>query len=215
MKTIIKICMVAAMVWGGIAYANAQSAASSSKQVVQITEAPQGAAQQQEQPAMIDDRDEEPQRADRGFPMPDEVEKLLRDGKAKEAANVYEKFYAQQKTKASPYDLLYNACGFYGWAKEIDPSYKEKFEELLKEMFEQFPDEPEVLLMQITPETSDEEIVELMTKAIAKNPELSILYEYRGRALMNLERTKEACQDFEKLSRKEMMPEYWPCKDLE
>lgn len=215
MKTIIKICMVAAMVWGGIAYANAQSAASSSKQVVQITESPQGAAQQQEQPAMIDYRDSANQRSDRGLPMPIEIENMLRAGKVKEAVSAYEKFQAQQKTKASPYDLLYNACGFYGWAKELDPSYKEKYDECQKEMFKQFPDEPEVLLMQITPETSDEEIVELMNKAIAKEPQLTIFYEYRGRALMNLERTKEACQDFEKLSNKDMMPEYWPCKGLE
>lgn len=212
MKTSARFLIVAAFVLAGMEYVNAQAAARSSKEVISIedNDTPDG---------VTDTTILTLPRSDRGIPTPPYIEKLLADGKISEALNEFEKFKtAQQKAKANPYHLLYCEMTIYQQAQMGDPAnsaqYAEKIETLRQEIIKKYPNVSDTYILLIDNNTPDEKIVELTTKAIELDPDNISAYDYRGHALFNLGRTKEACQDFEKLPRKNYMPEYWPCKDL-
>ncbi len=191
-------------------YAHAQSASRSTKEVVetvsdttmQITAA---------------DTIQDDYRSERGIPTPPHIEKLLAEGKITQALNEFEKFKASQK-KANPYHLLYCEMTIYQQAQMGDPAnsatYAQKANALRQEIIAKYPNMSDTYLLQIDANTPDDKIVELATKAIELDSENIAAYDYRGKALLNLGQTKEACADFEKLPWKGGMPEYWNCNNL-
>lgn len=212
MKTIVRFCMAGCLVLAGVGYAAAQSAASSSRDFPPT--------ENNSAVATIPQTDTvDMSRPDRGIPMPSHIEKLFQDGKVSEALVEFNKFKAtQQKTKANPFDLLYLEMTVYEHAASNDyansKQYGQKADAIRLEIIEKYPNVSDTYLLQIDMDTPDEKVVELATKAIELDPENTGAYNYRGRALLNLKKTKEACADFEKLPWKGNMPEYWQCKDL-
>ncbi len=212
MKTTAPFLISVALFLAGPGYANAQSAAQSNKEVHPI-ENNAGTV-----PQTIETTISEPEQPDRGIPMPPHIEKLFMEGKTTEALNAFNTFKATQK-KANPFHLLYLEMTVYEHARMNNPTnsqYAEKIKTLRQEIIEKYPNESDAYLLLIENGMPDEKIVELATKALEIDPENIGAYNYRGHALFNLGRTKEACQDFEKLpqSMRSGMPEYWQCKDL-
>lgn len=207
MKALIKILLSGSLVCAGYGYASAQSAASSSKEVIEQQLDTVG--------SQIPDVDtiQTDFRTNRGIPTPPHVEKLLTEGNVAQALSEFEKFKTKQK-KVNPYHLLYCEMTVYQQASMQDSNYFQKAEDLRQEIINKYPDVSDTYLLRIEANTTDKEIVELTTKAIELDPENISAYDSRGRALFNLKQIKEACADFEKLPWKGNMPEYWECNKL-
>lgn len=230
MNTIFKACFVCILLLNGFRHASAQSTASSSNAVSSTTpnlsankssvqEQPQ--IQQRQLPATTSVQNNnasiEPYKSTRGIPMPVEVERLVGAGKIAEALAEFENLKKSQ-TKADKFDLQFLEMTIYREAVYTDPNnaaeYKAKEETLVKQLIEQFPNVSDAVLLQLTPESSNEDIIRITTKAIELDQTNLFAYEQRGRVLYMIGKTKEACADFEKLPYKNTLPEYQWCKGL-
>ncbi|MCM1170014.1 MAG: tetratricopeptide repeat protein [Bacteroides sp.] len=227
MKTIASFCLACALLVCGFESSFAQSAASSSKDVTPTD--PNNPAnrplQSQNQiqtfgniqPIPNSDGSIEPYKVTRGLPMTAEMERLLGIGKTQEALIEFEKL-KKSNPKATKFDLLYLEMTIYREAAYNDPDsasvYAQKEKDLVAQLTEQFPNMSDVVMLQLTPNSSYEEIINVTSKAIELDQTNTIAYEQRGRILFMVGRTKEACADFEHLPYKTSLPEYQWCKDL-
>ncbi|MCH5243932.1 MAG: hypothetical protein J1F29_03440 [Lentimicrobiaceae bacterium] len=212
MKTLIKLLLAGSLFFAGLGFASAQSAASSTREVVATTT--------DTSTSIVETMDTflPEQLQERGIPTPPHIEKLFAEGNVTQALNEFEKFKEKQK-KANPYDLLHCEMTVYQQALIIDPSnnaYAQKVTALRQELIERYPNVSDTYILQIDDNKTPEEIVELANKALDLDPENVHAYEQRGRALFKLNQIKEACADFEKMpmSWKNVMPEYWECRKL-
>lgn len=209
MKTLAQFFLGGALLFC-FGYAHAQSAARSTKEVVETVS-------DTTLQITATDTIQTDYRSERGISTPPHIEKLLAEGKITQALNEFEKFKASQK-KANPYHLLYCEMTIYQQAQMGDPAnsatYAQKANALRQELIAKYPNMSDTYLLQIDENTPNDKIVELTTKAIELDPDNINAYDYRGHALYMLKQIKEACADFEKLPWKGNMPEYWQCKDL-
>lgn len=139
--------------------------------------------------------------AQRGIPMPQAISDLLWQGLVDSAIVEFEVFKKQQ-TKADPYHLLYVEMTFYRDAQMADvanaESYKAKYDALYQQILKKYPERSDTYLLQITPESTPERIIELTTKAIKADPTNWGAYQMRSGALYQLGRNKEAAADVRK-----------------
>lgn len=208
MKTSIKILLSCALIFAGVGYATAQSAAKSSRDVAEV------ASDTTNSP--ITDTIQTEFRSERGITTPIHIEKLIQEGKITEALKEFEKFKESQK-KSNPYHLLYCEMTVYQQAQSMDPSnprYEQKAEEIRQTLIANYPNEPDTYLLQIDENTPNDKIIELTSKTIELDPLNIDAYDQRGHAFYNLGQIKEACADFQKLPWKGNMPEYWKCEQL-
>lgn len=209
MRTLTRLFLSGALLFC-IGFANAQSAARSSRDITPLEPDNPANAPQTEQPDTSDFR------SSRGTPMPSYIDKLFQEGKVKEAFLEFERFKNSNK-KIPDFDLLYleytayQQAAMHDWNNE---TYRTKMEEIKKDIVNKFPNNSESYLLQIEEDMSEEQKIELATKAIEADPSNEMAYRERGRALMSVKKTKEACEDLEKVSYKSKLMEYQSCKDL-
>lgn len=209
MKATFKSLLALAVLLTGLGHIKAQSAASSSKKVVEESNAEVPVV-----PMAVDDTSMYSYR--RGIPLPDNIQGLIDKGDITGAIKEFDKFSTtMKKAKADPYQLKHCEMVLYIMAQSHDPAngkqYFQKAESIRQELITKYPNVSDAYLLQIDFDTPDDKIVELATKAIELDSENLHAYEQRGRALFHLEKIKEACQDLEKLPWKASLPEYWPC----
>ncbi len=134
--------------------------------------------------------------------MPKNVSELLWSGKVDSAISEFEVFKKAQSKTADPYDLLYVEMTVYRDAQMADvskaESYKAKYDALFQQILKKYPDRSDTYLLQVTPESTPEQIIELTTKAIKSDPTNWGAYQMRSRALYQLGRNEEAAADAQK-----------------
>lgn len=134
----------------------------------------------------------------RGISMPQNVTNLLWGGKVDSAIVEFEAFKKIQAS-ADPYHLLYVEMTVYRDAQIADAAnaekYKIKYDALLQQILKKYPDRSDTYLLQITPESTPEQIVDLTTKAINADPTNLGAYQMRSNALYQLGKTAEAEAD--------------------
>lgn len=188
----------------------AQSAAGSSKDVTPENVGTTPVVQNQS----VDVQDTVSQ-SKRGIPMPQNIGKLIEQGNDVQAIEEFSKFKKKQR-RADKFHMAYLEMTLYRDLSFFCPSKSEQYSSLAKSLVDQmvqdFPDVSDVYLLQIQPESTPEEIIDLTTKAIDSDPENISAYEMRARALFQLGKTEEGCLDFGKLPHKNQMPEYWQCE---
>lgn len=150
----------------------------------------------------------------RGIPMPQDIQRLIEEGKDIQAIDEFSKFKKKQR-KADKFSIAYLEMSLYRNLAMFCPSksnqYSSQAQFMINRIIQDFPDESDVYLLQIRPESTPEQIIELSTKAIKADPENINAYEVRARALFQLGKSEEGCADLEKIPYKSEMTEYWQC----
>ena len=213
MKTIVKFCVTGYLVIAGFGYTVAQSAASSSKDVISTnndTIVKNVSAFMSTMDTITEDWGSK-----RGIPTPPHITTLIQEGKIQEALNEFETFKTmQQKKRADAYDLLYCEMTIYeqlSMLPGVNKEYAQKMEILKQEIITKYPNRSDSYTLQIELNTPTDKVIELATKAIELDKENVAAYNYRGTALFKLGKIKEACADLEKVPWKNNMPEYQSC----
>lgn len=138
----------------------------------------------------------------RGLSMPQSISDLLWGGKASEAISEFEKLKPELQKQADAYDLLYLEMTLYRNAQMADAAnaaqYKSRYESLLQTIYKKYPKNSDTYLLQIKPESTPEEVVDLTTKAIEADPTNLGAYYMRSDALRQLGRMEEAEADARK-----------------
>lgn len=209
MKTIIKLCLVVALSVVFFHYGFSQSAASASKEVTP----PPSTEEIPEQYLTSEDTLGESALTRHGIQLPGSINMKIAagdiDGAWKEFENFKQEVGKEQRAQVLEAEVMlcnrfiYEGSNYNKWAAQRG----EAQQALLKE----FPKWVGTYRALINPDASPIQIIEYTTKSIQydskENPDY-LLYERRGRAYLQVGRTKEACADFEKCPNKSRIWEY-------
>lgn len=111
------------------------------------------------------------------IPLPDNIRELIMANKPEEAKTAFDSFKQQKaKEKANPYHLLFLEMTFYNeianflMSGEAKTEASDKQQALYQEIMKRYPNYPDTYLMQISPSTPPQEVVDLATKALEATP---------------------------------------------
>lgn len=139
---------------------------------------------------------------ERSAQMPESIDNLMKSRAYAKAMGEFEKYI--KTAQGSACELKYQSYMFYNRLLGEDTTktefYQEKVNESLNQYLQSCGNTVEAYVLknnQMQPQDFDSTVV-WMTKAIALDAEYAFLYVTRGYALWELQRTKEACDDFKK-----------------
>lgn len=149
--------------------------------------------------AQIAAQREQPQR---GMPTPRPIEIMMDEGKFDRAVSEFTKY--MDTAQGDPCDLIYLPFTFYSRLLRDDTSktafYQEKADYYVDKFLQTCGNTVEGYQLKeslMEPKNPDSAVV-WMTKAIALDSTVNMLYLVRAHALWELQRTREACADYKK-----------------
>lgn len=202
--------MAGCFVLAGVEYASAQSAASSSKEVVR--RAVSEKSESKETPAVATPaQDSLIPKYEK--PIPPHIDECIEQGKFTEALNEFEKYKASKRSvKKERNTVLSVEVMFYQRMSEFDipnsARHRADRDRAIKRLLKEFPQWSETYQFAITPDFPPEKVIEYCTKSIELDPDNLRVRERRANTYYDMGEVDKACADYEKLPYKEQLWQY-------
>lgn len=202
--------MAGCFVLAGVEYVSAQSAASSSKEVVRRA-VPEKSEPKETSAVATPAQESLSPKYER--PIPSHIDECIEQGRFTEALNEFEKYKASnRRDKKEGNKVLSVEVMFYQRMSEYDVQNRARHlvdrDRAIKRLLKEFPQWSETYQMAITPEFPPEKVIEYCTKSIELDPDNLRVRERRANTYYDMGEVDKACADYEKLPYKEQLWQY-------